>query len=202
MGPHRELSYRVIDQFAEAVLLGRLPDDGIPEHQPILLGPLLEFRQLSRQQSAIRSADRSWIANSDCGLLLSKLEDQNHMWSSITGRKTGFMRVDHAAKNLDDWTGFAQQAKRAAVSSGLTSDLAAQIVAALDELLDNVIQHSKLSSSGVAAFAEGDGWFEIIVADEGIGVLESLKSNEKYGDLADHSEALTYFIRDGVDLPH
>ena len=108
------------------------------------------------------------------------------------------MRVNHAGRNIDDWTGFSQRAKRAAVSSGLPSDLAGQVVSALDELLSNVLEHSRAPGSGYVAYAQGNQMFEVIVVDEGVGVLSSLKSSADYNHLLDHGDALKQFIKEGV----
>ena len=178
--------------------MGRLPKIAVPTHSSKMLGPLLELRQLSRQQDNIRNADQSWLAKEGYQKLLTDLDNHRPTWASFSGRKIGYMRVSHLSENIDAWTDFTQRAKRAAVSSGLTGDLAGQIVSAFDELASNVIEHSKLPSSGYVAFAEGDGHFEIVVADEGIGVLESLRSSQDYAHLSDHSAALIHFIQDGV----
>jgi len=193
-----ELSFKVLDQFAEAVIFNRLSSDDVPRHTPKLLGPQLELRQLRRQQDVMRAVNSKWLADGDCNSLLKSLDGQQPEWSSHFGRKIGFMRAGHAASNIGEWTGFAQRAKRAATASGLPADLAGQIVSALDELLSNVIEHSKLPSSGFVAFAEGGNCFEIVVADEGIGVLKSLQSNDDYAGLLDDGEALKQFIKDGV----
>ena len=104
-----ELSYRVIDQFAEAALLGRLPKIAVPTHSSKMLGPLLELRQLSRQQDNIRNADQSWLAKEGYQKLLTDLDNHRPTWASFSGRKIGYMRVSHLSENIDAWTDFTQR---------------------------------------------------------------------------------------------
>ncbi|MCU1295173.1 MAG: hypothetical protein JWP08_4023, partial [Bryobacterales bacterium] len=49
-----------------------------------------------------------------------------------------------------------------------------------------------------AAYSSHSDGFEFVVADAGIGVLESLRQNPQFGDLSDSGAALCTAMQDGV----
>lgn len=56
---------------------------------------------------------------------------------------------------------------------------------AFGEIVDNVVQHSRASSPGIACaqYYKADSFLEICVADPGIGIVASMTDNEKYRGL-------------------
>lgn len=63
---------------------------------------------------------------------------------------------------------------------------------------DNSYQHSGAAETGLVAYAVTDRSFEFVVADRGMGVLETLRQNPDYAHLPDAGAALTEAIRPGV----
>lgn len=96
------------------------------------------------------------------------------------------------------WEQWAKHAENAAVAAGLVRGLAAGLMGALGELLDNVFEHSGRPESGVVAYAASDGAFEFVVADAGRGVLASLRDNPEFAGLADSGAALRVAASDGA----
>lgn len=69
---------------------------------------------------------------------------------------------------------------------------------ATKELHSNVYEHSERSRSGIVAFAVHQDMAEFIVADSGIGVLASLRSNSAHAALDKDGEALRLALQPGV----
>jgi anti-sigma regulatory factor (Ser/Thr protein kinase) len=68
--------------------------------------------------------------------------------------------------------------------------MAAQFAAAVGELYSNIYDRSAAPATGLVAFRAVPNRFEFVVADRGIGVLESLRSCTTYSGLSGHGEAL------------
>src|SRR6202007_1014324 len=80
----------------------------------------------------------------------------------------------------------------------LPRDAARQLIAAMHEMHDNVIEHSDAPDTGVLAFRGGPGVFEFVASDRGIGVLDSLRKSTKYRRLSNSGEALEVSITEGA----
>ena len=96
------------------------------------------------------------------------------------------------------WDQWAMHAENAAVAAGLPKGLAAGLMGALGELLDNVFEHSGRPDSGLVAYGASTFAFEFVVADAGRGVLASLRENPDFTHLADCGAALRVAASDGV----
>jgi hypothetical protein len=106
-------------------------------------------------------------------------------------------RYDVDGDGADQWSLWASRAEQAAVASGFPKLVAAGIIGAMGELLDNVLRHSQKPDTGLAAYAATPGAFEIVVADSGVGVLASLRECPDYSDLHDAGAALKVAVADG-----
>src|SRR5262249_1636164 len=71
-------------------------------------------------------------------------------------------------------------------------------VAAAREFVCNIFEHSGSPSTGIAAYAANSNEFELVLADRGIGVLESLRTSPEFQGLRDSGEALQAAMTDGV----
>ena len=90
------------------------------------------------------------------------------------------------------------RAKRAAKLAGLANDVAGKSIAAISELLNNISEHSGALGSGYITFEATPGRFDFVVADHGVGALESLKRNPDYSTLHDSGTAIELALSDGV----
>ena len=97
-----------------------------------------------------------------------------------------------------EWIAFAMSAKRAAVGSGLSSDWAAQMVAAIGEFRSNIIEHSGVPETGLVAFCASPGLFEFVASDRGVGLVATLREAPEYNTLSDSCEALRLALTDGA----
>lgn len=103
--------------------------------------------------------------------------------------------VTVAESGWDQWTAHAENAAR---SKGLDGPLVASLLGALIEIQDNVYEHSGSPQTGLVAYAVTPASFEFVVADRGKGVLQTLRQNPQYADIADSGLALEEAIKDGV----
>lgn len=97
-----------------------------------------------------------------------------------------------------EWSLFLQRFVRGLQRScRFSSPIAHAVAGAVEEMVDNVIQHSGQGDepTGVVGYTIGDG-FAFGVADLGIGVLASLKENPKWLQLDTSREALLAAVRD------
>ena len=66
------------------------------------------------------------------------------------------------------------------------------------ELESNIHEHVESREPGVVAYRAEAGAFEFVVSDQGVGILESLRSNVEYARLADAGVALRAALTEGV----
>ena len=87
------------------------------------------------------------------------------------------------------------KAKRAGRDvSGLSVTVAGQLVAAMEELENNIHEHADATETGILAYKAEPGAFEFVVADRGIGIRRSLRRCAAYAALQDdgrHSKRLS-----------
>ncbi len=100
-----------------------------------------------------------------------------------------------AGTGWDQWT---THAENAAKGQGLSANLVSGLLGALVEIQDNVYEHSNAPDTGVVAYATTSNSFEFVVADQGIGVLSSLRQNPNYSSVSDAGAALRLAITNGV----
>jgi hypothetical protein len=102
----------------------------------------------------------------------------------------------------DALASFRIDAHKAALGANFANS--ALLIAAMGELIGNVIDHSEAEESGVAVFSASAGVFEFVVADRGIGALQSLRQCPTYSGLGDEGAALAAMIEPGVSRygPH
>lgn len=106
-------------------------------------------------------------------------------------------RYRDAALEGTGWVAYLQRLKNAVKRSGFSDSTAKGLVGAVKELVENVDLHSEAPDTGVIGYAFTDHMFEFVIADTGIGVLESLRRCPDYEHLADHGDALHTALTDG-----
>lgn len=94
------------------------------------------------------------------------------------------------------WEQWLLHAENAAKTIG--GPLITSFIGALQEMQDNVYEHSDAAQTGLIAYAVTDRSFEFVVSDRGIGVLETLRQNPIYAHLPDAGAALEEAIKPGV----
>lgn len=191
------LTFHHLDDVSLGATRGRIRGYHLPPVVVRQLGPLLEFEHLRVGSPELANLGEAWIEFGDLGPLIGSLRRGTRAWIS-SDRCSGYLMLTADDAGDRAWTDFVIKAKRAAVSAGLTPDVAGQLVAAIGELRSNTHQHSQDAQSGMLAYRATVHAFEFVVADRGIGVLPSLRTNPRYAALDDHGMALRLALRDGV----
>ncbi len=194
------LTFDVLDDLAIAVEEGLLREGSTLPRQygGSRAGPMLELWAMSAEETWPRSV----MALIDAGPLsefMDAFRVARASWFCPQGR-FGFMRLGNEFGEAEElrWTDFGLRADRAMQAAGLPRGLAGQLVGAAKELHSNIYEHSERSRTGVAAFGVEGAVAEVIVADNGIGVLSSLRTNPAYAKLERHGEALKLALQPGV----
>jgi len=172
------LTFAALDGIAFAARRGRLNQLAANGgYSAATLGPFMEWRQLSGFGLLPQMEKTKWLQLGPFAALQAALGDGKQQWIGGGGQAAGFFRTGtDFAEDETAFVGFGIAVQKAAAALGFHRIFAAQFAAALEEMVGNVYEHSGRPASGIAAFRVGDGEFEFVVADEGIGVLESLRS--------------------------
>jgi hypothetical protein len=83
-------------------------------------------------------------------------------------------------------------------ANGFSTDLARGLTGAVVEMVDNIWQHSQTPHPGVLAYQIRRRNFAFSVADTGIGMLASLRTNARYRTLSSSMDAIRNAIQPGV----
>jgi hypothetical protein len=89
-------------------------------------------------------------------------------------------------------------ARKSAEAAGLSISAAQYMAAALRELESNIREHSEMPETGLLAFQTTHDGFEFVAADNGIGVLATLRDAPEFRNLTDHGRALYAALQEGV----
>lgn len=189
------LDFAAVDGVAFAAERGRL--DKVPTGLTLRaerLGPLLELTQLAIQGRLPEIP--SLLDAGKFGPLRQAILDRRADWTNAEG-STAMMTLQQSAVS-NAWTSFAMGAKRAAVQAGFDSNFAGQMVAALRELEDNIREHAGTLAGASLSYHAEPGCFEFTIADQGCGVLATLRSCADLAHLPDDGAALRAALQDGV----
>lgn len=191
------LDFKMLDGLAFAAARGRLVKESIPSLAAVEIGPFFELLNLSEDGLLPSPYDEGWLTSSSLKPMVGALQSGGNHWFGPHANGVGFLRT---AKPYDavTWTSFGLAGQKAAVSAGFPKFIAAQLTAALGELLSNIYEHCEKPASGIVAFSSTPGRFEIAATDRGVGVLNSLRTNSSFATLDDHGNALRLAISDGV----
>lgn len=189
------LDFVAVDGLAFAAERGRL--DKIPASLALYaqrLGPLIELTQLEKQ-GQLPTITR-WLYAGVFAKLREAILSRDASWVSANGNTAMITLQPDVVSNA--WTDFAMGAKRAAMQAGFDSSFAGQMIAALRELEDNIREHAGDIAGASISYHAQPGCFEFAVADQGCGVLSTLRSHPNYAGLPDDGSALRAALQDGV----
>ena len=195
----KQLLFRDVDGLAFAAAHGRLQDaQPSVTYVPNRLGPLLELMQLYAGGRLPHPG--SWLELAGTAPLVSALEQAKGGWVSSTPGHAGFIRTTRPGSDGDSrFTGFLMNAKRACRQvASLPAETSGKLVAAMKELENNIHEHADAPETGILAYRAEPGAFEFVVADRGIGILNSLRRYAAYAALPDEGKALEAALTDGV----
>jgi hypothetical protein len=159
------------------------------------IGPLIEFTNLATSDSLAELRGARWFDEGSHRTLLDELSGVHVQWLTSDGR-CGLLKGQGLAAE-DALGSFKIDAHKAALGANF-GKAAPLLVAAMGELIGNVIDHSQCEESGIAIFSARTGVFEFVVADRGIGVLRSLSQWSDFKTLHDDGAALAQMVETGV----
>lgn len=197
--PPKQLLFTDVDGLAFAAANGGLADARVREtFEPKQIGPILELLHL-RAGGRVPSLG-NWLSLNTLAPFVSALESARESWFTPANQQLGFIRaVRHGPEGDGRLTSFLMTAKRAGREcAGLSTVVAGQLVAAMQELENNVHEHAEAAETGVIAYRAEPGEFEFVAADRGIGILASLRRYVGYAALPDDGKALEAALTDGV----
>lgn len=117
--------------------------------------------------------------------------------SHLRAHKTNFQTLPRVGDIV--WSrSFDSAIKSAMLTYGFPERRANALTGAVSEIINNVWQHSEAPLSGIVAYHGTVGHLHVGVADVGIGVLQSLRKNPSYAQLASSMSALRKAMEVGV----
>jgi anti-sigma regulatory factor (Ser/Thr protein kinase) len=100
--------------------------------------------------------------------------------------------------NDNNWTALKMEFMKTLRSNGFSNTLSSRVTGALAELTNNVWDHSERTDTGLLGFQVQNRKFTIVIADLGIGILESLRRNPLHSSIRTHSAAIEKALVPGV----
>lgn len=163
------------------------------------IGPVFELGLLAKSKLLLWPGNSGWLNLNGTGPLITALARRKHLWVCPNTRSVGLYRA-YATMRHDEtsWVEFGVAAQYCASQAGFSRDMGAQLVGAIGEMQSNIYEHSKASATGIVAFRGAPGAFEFVVADRGVGVLQSLKGCSDYAELTSHGQALQLALSEGI----
>ena len=193
------IDFESVDDLAFAADRGRLRHGSIPPMIARDIGPITELEWLSEIRGLPSPYSSSWLSLDGLQMLGRALEKNDAQWICPHSRLSGALRTRFlSGYDSTAWTAFAVAAQKAAKVVGFQRRIAAQLTAAIGELYSNLFEHSESPETGLVVFHAREGRFDFVVADRGIGVLNSLRHSNEYCGLNDHGEALQLALSTGV----
>lgn len=195
-----ELTFETLTDIGVAHERGRINvADELAAVVPGRLGPFIEmcFR-LETWGLSLETLPS--LRSTELGHAFLRTLRRNQLFSEWRpGHSIGLLKLDKTSGEGADeeFVRFGLRAKRAAIGAGIPDIAAGSLVGAIAELRDNVVEHSERAASGMIGYFASSKTFEFVVADGGVGVLQSLRRNPAYTRLANSGEALRTALKDG-----
>jgi len=197
------LDFAFLDDLALAVARGRV--DALP-HLAVSrvdrLGPLVELMNLQRME-AIQSDSLDVLRPSEVvrGLqgALSGSRLGHGVYVSPNRSHVGFIATsrDPDREDQTEWVKFCRHGQEAAEFASLPKQQAQALIGAVREIEENVHLHSGRAHDGIVCFRANENEFEFVVADSGMGVLNSLRQAPEHAALTDAGTAIRLALTDG-----
>jgi anti-sigma regulatory factor (Ser/Thr protein kinase) len=96
------------------------------------------------------------------------------------------------------WTALKMEFMRMLRKNGFTNSLSSRVTGAVAELTNNIWDHSDRTETGLLAFEVRSQNFSLVIADMGIGILNSLRKNSLYSAIQTHKAAIEKALVPGV----
>jgi hypothetical protein len=197
VNPHTYLSF---DLLEDVMLLPPSKYEEIVGRATVLrIGPLVEyaFHHYEVAPATLRSRTDNQVVDSLLRVLTERMRSKAD--TSMKARPVEFFRSPQSPEGVEDpnWIAFCMRLIDAGVRAGLPKQFSQGLAGTFEEMTGNLLEHSERPESGVVGYAWRPGEFEYVVADAGIGVLDSLRQHQDYSWMADSGEALETAVCDG-----
>ena len=160
------------------------------------LGPVIETAFIASTWEHSLLAELDWIrADGFCDVLHDLRSQQTQ--EQRTGVTTGWTCGDVLGDDIS-WTGFLIRVSGACKVGGFEGRTKNAIMATFGEFRSNILEHAGKTNGAFTAFHLGIDGLEIVVADQGLGALASMRNAKKYQTLNDSGQALKLIVTDGV----
>jgi hypothetical protein len=192
-----ELDFQLLDDLGLAAMKGRCPQIPDGSVRPTCLGALVELG-LMRRSGASGLPGLSSIEPSAIRVSVASVFEGRASLPQTAGQVGSLCVRTRGPQSIDDqWTAFLFHAQQTAERAGLDKRVAQQLMGAIGELEDNIHLHSQATTTGFVAYRAYDDEFEFVVADQGVGILGSLKTCPDYQHLTDSGSALSVALQEG-----
>lgn len=178
---NRDAIARVADQAIDGV--GPIVEAVVLGHRVPGADKLLPLCRQTEAVQAVRSAKRS---------PLRVISNRNGDFS------WGALWLTSATR--DDWVpplhALLFSVQKALNVSRKTGRARKQIAGGIEEMVDNIYEHSEAPNTGLIAFHGSPEAVQVSIGDGGIGVLASLRTNPKFSFLRDTGTAMAEALKD------
>lgn len=191
MLPAREaLTFETLDDLVLAHERGRSPAVRL-EPGPCL-GSIVELLRFSEEHRNGLQYDPS----PETAAIKRSFEIRKPVY--LDGEKAGFIAARRVPyKDADTyWDAFMFAMHKAMLAAGFPSLFSRGLVGAMDEMQNNIHDHSEARDTGLIAYRVSAEQVEWVVADRGIGVLTGLQSGA-FPSLKDSGEAIKIALSEG-----
>lgn len=202
------LTFAELDGIVFAAARGRLANYVGRAFHLADIGPWLEMGRLQATGSLVDAPAALFASQRATAPLEAALGPQSSYTEGAPIRSSFVVRAQQATHRMEDLARLGIEAQKSANVARIPKPAVLRMTSALGEMFDNIFEHSDAALTGLTAFRSLPGSFEFIVADQGMGVLSSLRRSPRYADLADHGEALGCALQpsvtryDGADRGH
>ena len=196
----RPLTFSAVDELGFAAAERQLDVGHLPSgYVPTRLGPVVELLYLVEGGQLPTDIVRTCLVPNWAESMLASLQDDRERWMSWD-RNLGFVRAHRSGADADIFlTEFLMAAKRACRDIGqFPGKMPGYLAAAMEELEDNMHEHSDAAGTGILAYRAAPGIFEFVAADRGIGILQSLRRCSTFATMVDHGKALESALAEGM----
>lgn len=204
----RCLTVKLVEEIQEAAERGMAVANVVSGLQSATLPGLLEYGCLrwatknkipALPQSIIASPLGNALTQVRCELGLRSAGQQKEPLKRIDVQDVEFHVIEGENGVQDDeWQHFEIRFDRSAQRAGLSVKNAHALQAALHEMAENAVIHADAPTAILVGYQAVDGGALFSVADVGIGVLASLRSNPTYGQIQLHKDAIRAALHDGT----
>lgn len=197
--PRRYLTFALLDDLV--TLPTAQHENAIKNTSVGRIGPLVEFAYTDYSNAVARlgTPNDSQVSNSLRTALSRPGISHFQLTSSLKPQKFEFIRGFQTAAEADDlrWMTFCKRLENAGAKAGLSQQFAKALTGTVEEMASNVVEHSEHPETSIVGYRWTQREFEYVVADSGIGVLESLRKNAYYSYLDDAGKALETAVQEG-----